>query len=306
MAGGSPFVTDTNTLYTGMRKNAVDNIRAAAMNGFSLETLTAPVIVADGLLGHDYREVQVSGTIVEKAKIASAILDADAMIVLSHVKSHMVFGFGGALKNLGMGCSAPAGKQFLHSDLLPEVDAKACKGDGHCLARCPQECIELIERPEGVLEGVSRRIARIDQQRCIGCGECTATCPHKAIPIRWKTSPEAIMHKTAEYALASVSGKRDKVGYINCLVNITPDCDCCNWNEPAFVPDVGFTSSLDPVAIDTASADLVSRTPPSPGGKADGCQGDPWRAVRDTDYRETFAHAERIGLGTREYELVRL
>ncbi len=305
-AGGSPFVTDTNTLYTGMRKDAVDNIRAAAMNGYCLETLGAPVIVADGLRGHDYREVQISGTKVKKAKIASAILDADAMIVLSHIKSHMLFGFGGALKNLGMGCSTPAGKQFLHSDLLPEVDAKACRGDGHCLDRCPQECIELVERPGGRQEGISKRIARIDRERCIGCGECTATCPHKAIPIRWKTSPEAIMHKTAEYALAAVAGKREKVGYLNFLINITPDCDCCNWNEPAFVPDVGFAASLDPVAVDTASADLVSRTPPSPGGKAAGCRGDPWRAVYDVDYREIFAHAERIGLGSREYELVRM
>jgi uncharacterized Fe-S center protein len=144
-SGGLPYVTDTNTLYTGMRRNAVQNILAAAQNGFTALTLGAPLIVADGISGRDYRDIELPGSTVGKAKIASGIIDADAMIVLSHVKGHMLFGFGGALKNLGMGCATPAGKQILHSDLRPSVDHMKCTGDGICSKRCPQQCIENLK-----------------------------------------------------------------------------------------------------------------------------------------------------------------
>ncbi len=304
-AGGVPFVTDTNTLYTGMRRNAPDNIRAAAQNGYSLETLGAPVIVADGIKGFDYREVPCDKAPGGMARIASGIADADAMIVLTHVKSHMLFGVGGTLKNLGMGCTTPAGKQFLHSDLKPRVDMSKCDGDALCVRRCPEKCIEMIDRPDD-FPGRSRKVAFIHQDRCIGCGECTSTCPHEAIPIRWKTSSEGILFKTAEYALASVREKKGKVGYLNCLINITPDCDCCDWNEPPFVSDVGFCASLDPVAVDMASADLVANTKPVPGSKASEKDGDPWRAIYDIPYRKIFDYAEKIGLGSTDYELIKL
>jgi uncharacterized Fe-S center protein len=304
-AGGSPFVTDTNTLYTGSRRNAVDNLQAAARNGYTAESLGAPLIVADGLLGHDHREVALSGTRAASAKIASGILDADALICLSHVKAHMLFGFGGTIKNLGMGCTPPAGKQHLHSDIRPVVDESACCGDGLCVKRCPLNCIALVDRTAHSAGG-SKRIARIDLTDCTGCGECTATCPHAAIPIRWKTSSQAILHKTAEVALAALQGKSGKVGFVNCMINITPDCDCCSWNEPAFVSDVGFAASVDPVALDLASAELVCQTPPNPAGKAAASQGDPWRAVYDVDYREIFRYGQKIGLGSTDYELVRL
>jgi hypothetical protein len=304
-AGGRPFVTDTNTLYTGSRRNAAENVLAAALNGYSLASLGAPVLIADGLKGRDGREVALEGCSVRSARIASGILDADAMLVLSHIKGHMLFGFGGALKNLGMGCTTPAGKQFLHSDVRPRVDAARCQGDGLCVERCPARCIELVARPARH-KGPSARVARLDGAACIGCGECTATCPHEAIPIRWKTSAEAIQRKTAEYALAAVQGKRAKVGFLNFIVQVTPDCDCCDWNEPAIVPDLGFLAGLDPVAVDTASARLVRESPPSPGSKAAGKPGDPWRAVYDIDYQIILEHAERIGLGTREHELVRV
>jgi uncharacterized Fe-S center protein len=299
-AGGRPFVTDTNTLYTGMRRDALDNVRAAAMNGFTAETVGAPIVVADGLIGRDFRDVEVLGSKVGKAKIASGILDADVLIALSHVKGHMLFGYAGAIKNLGMGCATPAGKQILHSDLRPRVDARLCHGDAICIKRCPENCIELVAAQRG------QQVARIDSKRCIGCGECTAACPHGAIPIHWKTSEVDIMQKTAEYALAAVSGKPGKTGYMNFIISVTPDCDCCDWSDVPFVADVGFAASLDPVALDVASADLVKETPPTPGGKAAGKRGDPWRAVYDVDYRALFDIAEEIGLGKKEYNLIRL
>lgn len=302
-SGGLPYVTDTNTLYTGMRRNAIQNIAAAAQNGFTGLSLGAPVIVADGISGRDFREIELPGSTVGKAKIASGILDADAMIVLSHIKGHMLFGFGGALKNLGMGCATPAGKQVLHSDLRPSVDQENCTGDGVCVKRCPQQCIQLVDRPKG---SKGRHLAQIDESRCIGCGECTAACPHEAIPIRWVTSADQIQTKTAEYALAAVKDKSGKVGYINFLIQITPDCDCCDWSDNPFVPDLGFLASTDPVAIDAASTTLVREAKPLPLSKADGCQGDPWHAVYDIDYGIILDYAERIGMGSKKYQLIKL
>ncbi len=295
--GGKPFLTDTNTLYTGLRRNAVDHVQAAAMNGFSLTTLGVPVVVADGLKGFDGRDVSLAGG--GTVKIASAILDADAMLVFTHVKGHMLFAYGGALKNLGMGCTTPAGKQFLHSDLRPVVQAKRCTGCGDCIQRCPTSYIALSGE-----EGSKQRVARIDKARCIGCGECTATCLHGAIPIRWASSPDLIQTKTAECALAALAGKQDKVGFVNCMINLTPDCDCCDWNDPPFMADVGFLASTDPVAVDVASADLVAAGKPIPGSMADGGPADPWRAIVDIDYRVIFAHGEKIGLGRQAYQLV--
>lgn len=303
-AGGLPFVTDTNTLYSGMRRNAVDNLRAAAMNGFTAETIGAPLVVADGLLGRDQRKIDLPGSSVGQAKIAASIIDADAMIVCSHVKGHMLFGYGGALKNLGMGCATPAGKQVLHSDVLPTVDPERCESDAICVSRCPENCIEMVARDPSSKR--SKKVARIDRQRCIGCGECTSACPHGAIPINWKTSAEAIQRKTSEYAYAAVRDKPGKVGYLNLIIQVTPDCDCCDWNDTPFVPDIGFAASLDPVAIDAASIDLVAKAPASPLSKAAGCSGDPWRAVYDVDYRRILGLAEQVGLGHSDYELIKM
>ena len=301
-AGGRPFVTDTNTLYVGMRRNAVDNLRAAALNGFTAETLGAPVMVADGLVGSDWRGVAVPGSLVGEAKIASAIVEADAMIVVSHVKSHMLFGFGGTLKNLGMGCATPAGKQVLHSDLRPQVDEDRCRGDAICVRRCPEQCIEMVARAGRR----GRKVARIDQGRCVGCGECTAACPHEAIPINWTTSADVIQRKTAEYAWAAVQGKTGKVGYFNLMVLINPDCDCCDWNETPYAPDIGLAASLDPVALDAACMDLLAAASPVPGSRAAAADGDTIRAVYDVDYRLILGFAEKLGLGSPDYQLVKL
>lgn len=298
-AGGLPFVTDTNTLYRGSRHNAVDNLETARDNGFCEATLGAPVVIADGLTGMDYREVGVAGEHLQTARIASAIADADAMVVVSHVKGHMVFGFGGALKNLGMGCSAAAAKQSLHADVRPVVDASRCNGCGQCQEHCAFGAITM-ERSD-----TAGPNAAINLEECAGCGECLVVCPAAAIPIDWGgddgSTFASTQEKTSEYARAAIDGKEKTTLYVSFLTNITPDCDCCSWSDAPIVPDIGFLASRDPVAIDMASVDLVNAAGDSPSAGADRL-----RAVHDIDYMPTLTHAARMGLGSLEYTLVEI
>jgi len=295
--GGSPFLTDTNTLYHGGRRNAVDNILTALRNGFTRETVGAPIVVADGLKGVDYVNVEGKGTHFKNLKIGSAVYHADAMIVLTHFKGHLLHGFGGAIKNLGMGCSSPAGKQAMHSDLRPRVKKKVCIGCGTCTEHCPTGAVRL---------GDDRK-ASIQQSLCIGCGECTAVCPTEAIPIRWKTDGVAVLEKTAEYARAAVEGKEAKCGYFNFLNNITPDCDCFSWNDTPIAPDIGILASRDPVAIDQASITLVNKAPGMPDSKLkDLSSKDKIRDVTGVNWEPILSHAEKIGLGTRHTKMIRV
>ncbi len=291
------FVTDTNTLYTGERKNAIENIKTAAHNGFTLESVGAPIIVADGLTGTDAVEVEINGEFIKKAKIAGSIYHSTGMAVISHFKGHMLFSFGGAIKNLGMGCATSAGKQILHSDLKPLVDEELCKGDSICIRHCPVKCITLKENNK----------AYIDQSRCIGCGECIVVCPHRAIPENWKTSSEPLQCKTAEYALAAVKNKTRKVIYFNFLMNITADCDCCHWSDNRLTPDIGILASFDPVAIDEASIYLFNKAPISPLSAMEKHinSEDKLKSLRPKiDYTIILKHAEKIGLGSRRFELI--
>jgi uncharacterized Fe-S center protein len=296
-AEGIPFVTDSNTLYAGERYHAITNLMAAGKNGFTLETLGAPVIIADGLCGLDYETVPVDGEILKEAKIASAIYQADGVIALSHMTGHMVFGFASTLKNIGMGCAAAPGKQVLHSDMRPKVNVKKCTGCGTCIAACPVQAICLVNEK-----------ASIDRTRCIGCGECVVVCPERAIPVNWKTSEDRAQKKTAEYAAAVVKAKGGRCGFFNFLLNVAPDCDCCNWNDAPFVPDIGFLASRDPVAVDQAAVDLVNAAPGAAGSALEGLSPgeDKFRALHDIDYTVILDHAEWLGLGTRNYKLLSL
>lgn len=293
------FVTDTNTLYSGERKNAIENLKTAAHNGFTIETIGAPIIVADGLTGTDAVDVEINGEYIKKAKIASSIYHSTAMAVISHFKGHMLFSFGGAIKNLGMGCATSAGKQILHSDVKPYVDEEACKGDSICIRHCPVKCITLKENKK----------AYIDQSQCIGCGECIVVCPHRAIPENWKTSSEPLQCKTAEYALAAIKNKTNKVIFFNFLMNITADCDCCDWSDNRLTPDIGILASKDPVAIDEASILLFNKAPVSPLSVMEKHSDttDKLKALRPKiDYTIILKHAEKIGLGSRKFELIEI
>lgn len=295
--GGRPFLTDTNTLYIGGRKNAVDHLATALRHGFTYTTAGAPVLIADGLRGMDYEVVPVRGEHFSSVNIASGIYHADALIVLSHFKGHALFGFGGALKNLGMGCASPAGKQTIHSDLKPRVKPSRCTSCGRCFAVCPAGAVTEIEEGK----------ARIDREACIGCGECVVVCPVNAVIIQWKTDEASIQRKTAEYALGVMAGKENRAGFVNFLLNISPECDCEPWNNPPLVPDLGILASRDPVAIDQASVDLVNRAlgAATAGGPLTGAE-DRLRAATGRDWSHILEHGQKIGLGSRSYNLIEI
>ncbi|MEA3409006.1 MAG: DUF362 domain-containing protein [Candidatus Eisenbacteria bacterium] len=293
--GASPFLTDTNTLYRGARADTVSHLRAAAEHGFTFQALGAPVVIAGGLRGTTETVVPVEGRFVTNAGIGPEFVKADALLSVAHFKGHEVTGFGGTLKNLGMGCASRAGKLDMHSTTKPYVKP-SCTACGVCVLWCPADAITVAE------------MAAIDGSKCIGCAECIAVCPTKAVGIRWNESTDTCQMKMVEYAGAVVATKRGRVGYINFITDVHPVCDCFGTEKIPIVPDVGVLASLDPVAIDQAAYDLVNEAPAAAnGGLSDGyCAGsDKFRDLHpDVDPTVQLRHAEELGLGTRDYELI--
>lgn len=301
-AGGNPFITDSNTLYKGSRHNAVDHIATAIEHGFGYATVGAPFIVADGLRSTSYETVTIGKKHFETVKIASAIVAAQSMIVLSHFKGHEMAGFGGAIKNLAMGCTPSQGKCDQHASRFT-VDEGRCISCGQCIANCPEDAISYI--PKG-----DRKIASIDKGKCVGCGECLTVCKPKAVNIDWATEIAPFNERMAEYALGSVKGKENSTGYINFLLNITPDCDCVPWSDSPLVPDIGILASADPVALDSACFDLVNRSVGHEHSKlkcGHAAGEDKFRGVwKHTCGEVQLDHAEAIGLGRRRYNLIEI
>ncbi len=299
-ARAKPFITDTNTLYSGSRHNAADHLETALKHGYSYATVGAPLIIADGLMGKASQEVPIKGgKHFKSVTIADAIVEAKSMLVLSHFKGHEMAGFGGALKNLAMGCTPAKGKKDQHNVKF-FVDEDTCISCGACLKVCPVEAISFT----------TKRKAHIKPERCIGCGECATVCPVKAISMDWNTSLEPFLERMMEYALGAVTGKEDHVGYINFLMNITPDCDCVPWSDAPIVPDIGILASKDPVALDAACRDLVNKeagfsasllkTGHAPGE-------DKFKGIWDYTLGDLqLSLAEKLGLGSAEYSLVNL
>lgn len=294
-AGGKPFLTDSNTLYRGQRANAVDHIACALHNGFSYATVEAPVIIADGMDGREAVDVPVEGKHFDSVRIGSVAVHADAMVVVTHVKGHEAAGFGGAIKNVGMGLGCRSAKQRMHADFRPEVTPEKCTACKRCVTWCPVDAITI--NPDSVAE--------VDYERCYGCGECVAACPFGAIATQWKTTPDALQEKIAEHVAGAVAGKEGKVVYLSFINNVSPDCDCWHFSDAAVVPDIGVLASTDPVAIDQAAYDLVVAAPGIVGTRGEGLgEGvDTFREITGVDGTVAMRHAESLGLGTREYEL---
>ncbi len=296
-AGGRPFLTDANTLYRGERANAVDHLECALHNGFAYATVQAPLIIADGLDGRDAVDVPLEGfKHFDTVRIGSAAAHADAMVVVSHVKGHEATGFGGAIKNVGMGLGCRSAKQRMHSDFRPEVDAPTCTACARCVKWCPVDAIAI--GPD--------KVAVVDYGLCYGCGECVAACPYGAIAVQWKTEPAAIQEKIVEHVAGALAAKREKTVYLSFLTDITPDCDCWHFSDAAVVPDIGVLASTDIVAIDQASYDLVVQAQGLVGTRGEGMAAgeDKFAAITGVDGTIALEYAQAHGLGSREYDLV--
>jgi uncharacterized Fe-S center protein len=280
------FLTDSNTLYVGHRSNSVDHIRLAWSHGFTPEVVGIPVIIADGLIGHDKYEARSAEARTASSKIASAILDSDALVCLTHVTGHVQTGLGAALKNMGMGCASRAGKLDQHSTVHPRVNAKQCRNCSICFEFCPADA---IVQAEGHVT--------IDPRKCIGCGECLVVCKPGAIKMKWDEDSRRLQEMMAEYALRVFRHFKGKAVFLNFLIKMTKDCDCMAKDDPRIVADLGILGSLDPVAADQATADLVVKRG---GGK------DAFRRAYDIDWSMQLKHGERIGLGSTEYDLITL
>ena len=300
--GGKPFLTDCNTLYPGSRKNALDHLEAAQLNGFTPQTVGCQVVIADGLRGLDEALVPLTNTKhVHEAKVGRALMDADIVISLTHFKGHEQTGFGGALKNVGMGGGSRAGKMEQHNAGKPTVDPALCRGCRRCGKQCGQDAI---------LYGADHK-ARIDHERCVGCGRCIAACNYDAIENINGNSVAELCEKMAEYAYAIL---KDRPTFHISIVNqVSPYCDCHGCNDVPIIPDVGMFASFDPVALDMACADACNAAPVLPGSMLDenlkngSNRHDHFADTSpDTDWRLTLDHAEKIGLGTKAYELVTL
>ena len=298
--GGKPFLTDCNTLYVGGRKNALDHMDSAMLNGFNPMTTGCQIIIADGLKGSDEVEVPVvGGEYVKNAKIGRAVMDADVFISLTHFKGHEEAGFGGCLKNIGMGCGSRAGKMEQHNAGKPHVAEKHCIGCGQCRKICAHGA-PIIENGK----------AHIDHDKCVGCGRCIAVCPKDAVRIDWDETTTNLNCKIAEYTKAVVDGR--PCFHISLVIDVSPNCDCRSENDMAIVPNVGMFASFDPVALDMACVDAVNAQTPLRGSAADDAHTkahvhDHFQRLHpDTNWRSCLEHGEKIGIGTREYELIKI
>jgi hypothetical protein len=276
-----PFITETATLYRGERENAVKHIMHAVSRGFSIESVGAPFIMADGLAGDSEIEVEIDGELNRSVLIAREARMADFLLVVSHMTGHIATGFGCTLKNLGMGLASRKGKLRQHSSMSPEIIEDKCVFCQKCMEWCPVNAIT-----------GRREIAFIDREKCVGCGQCLAVCRFGAVKFNWGRESGQIQKDIAEHALGAVKGK--KAFYVNVLVGMTSDCDCFTVDQKKIIPDVGVLGSYDPVAIDHASIDLTRQ----PDGR--NLAGMSYPAL---DELAQLAHGEKIGLGSREYML---
>jgi uncharacterized Fe-S center protein len=282
-SGARPFLTETSTLYKGERSDGIAHLEHAFRHGFTYENTGAPFLMADGLLGNSEIEVAIPGRLSASVHIAREAVLADGIVAVSHPTGHLGMGFGAAIKNLGMGLASRIGKLRQHSAVNPKVNAGACTLCRSCLRWCPEDAI--VER-----DGK----AFIIEENCTGCGECLAVCKFDAVEYDWGAESAELQKSAAEHAYGAVIGKPGKCVYVNALIDMTGDCDCMALKQKPLIPDLGFCLSLDPVAVDQATLDLTARANRTDLGR---------KSFPRLDPTVQLAHAEAIGLGSREYEL---
>lgn len=283
--GATAFLSDANTLYRGKRLNSKDHLGLAYEHGFTKEKTGVDVIIPDDANKNEVIEVEINQKFIKRAKLARIFIDADAIVAINHFKGHILTGFGGALKNIGMGCATREGKLAQHCDVSPVVYADQCSGCGECEIVCPAGAIHLKDKK-----------SVLDSSKCIGCASCMAVCKTMALFVDLGAGDKT-QEKMVEYSLAVLKGKNKRAGFINFANKINKECDCWGMENPRIAPDVGILASLDPVSIDKASFDLINKA----------CGKDIFRAVHpDQDGMKQLVYAEKLGLGSLDYELIEL
>jgi uncharacterized Fe-S center protein len=293
-AGGKPFVTDTTTLYPARRFTASQYLATAAFNGFTEESLGAPVVIADGEQGYDGEWVYISKQIpdcsLDRIKIARGIFDADSMIVLSHLKGHELSGFGGSIKNVAMGCVTKDSKAAQHRLNRGVMELSKCTGCGQCVEACAFKALSLIEE----------KIAR-DDEKCMNCNNCLYVCPEKVFSLP-PQAQERFQVYLAHAAAGVLSHFRSKVAFINFIQDVTPLCDCVAPSGLPVVPDIGILASTEVVAIDKASLDLIAQSKPL-GEFANVNSPDILGKINGTDSLIQVKTAQELDLGNMAYKL---
>ncbi len=303
--GGKPFLTDCNTMYPGSRKNALEHLACAWENGFTPLSAGCPILIADGLKGTDDIAVPVvGGEYIEEARIGRAIMDADVFISLTHFKGHEATGFGGAIKNIGMGCGSRAGKKAQHTNGRPHIDPSRCRG----CRRCERECAN-----EGLVFDEDTRKMTVDGGNCVGCGRCLGACNFDAISFREDAAVRDLNCRMAEYAKAVLDGRPHF--HVSLVVDVSPNCDCHGENDAPILPDIGMFASFDPLALDQACADACLSAAPMPNSQLSDNLKKPGfvdhhdhfkNSTPESEWRSCLEHAEKIGLGSRKYTLIRV
>lgn len=281
-----PFLADTNTLYRGKRMNPKDHLSLAYEHGFTKDKAGAEVIIPDDTKKEDTASVMINEKFVKTAKIAAVFLQADAIMAVSHFKGHLMAGFGGAMKNLGMGCATIEGKLSQHSDVSPIISKKICLACEKCMGACPAGAISIRDKK-----------SVIDSTKCIGCASCIAICAQGAIDVDWEAGGSNLQEKMVEYAKAVLKNKQNKCAFINFALKITKECDCLAKDDPRIAPDIGILASTDPLAIDKASLDLVNNA----------CGRDIFKEAHpNRNCLKQLEHAALLGLGNLNYDLFEL
>ncbi|MFH0826585.1 MAG: DUF362 domain-containing protein [Candidatus Omnitrophota bacterium] len=286
LKGAKAFLAETNTLYKGKRTNSKEHLALAASHGFTQEAVGAEIVIPDDSLEGNTMDVPIHKKFIQDALLVRFFVEADAVIGLNHFKGHLMTGFGGALKNLGMGCASRKGKLMQHSDICPVVYIRKCTGCGECEKACPVNAISLKNKK-----------AVIDGSKCIGCATCIAVCPFTAIDVPWASGEGTMPEKMVEFAFAVMKGKKEKSAFFDFAIKITKECDCLAKDDPRVSPDIGILASVDPVSVDKASFDLVTGA----------CGRDIFRELHpERDSSRQLRYAHELGLGNLDYDLITL
>ena len=283
--GALPFLSDANTLYRGKRLNSEEHLGVALEHGFTKDAVGVDILIPDDTKKENVLEVPIDQKFIKTASVCRCYVDADALVAVTHFKGHGLTGFGGSLKNIGMGCATRQGKLAQHCDTAPTFYVKKCIGCGECEKVCPVGAIH-VENDKAVLS----------KDKCIGCASCVAACPSTALFIDFKAGDD-LQKKMVEYAYALLKDRKGKAAFLNFALRINKECDCWRYGNERIAPDVGIFASTDPVAIDKASLDLVNAA----------CGKEIFTEFHPGQHHQLqLEYAQQIGLGSIDYELIRV